>query len=136
MSSEQPDRREIIARYIDRAHTALHAAQVNLDNGLYETAVNRAYYAVFYASSALLLTRDISRSKHSGVLAAFRQQFVKTGEIEPEFSDSYGELLTERTASDYDLAFMADGSTARRHLDEARRFVERIERRLKETGHL
>ena len=132
MSSEQPDRREIIARYIDRAH----AAQVNLDNGLYETAINRAYYAVFYASSALLLTRDISRSKHSGVLAAFRQQFVKTGKIEPEFSDSYGVLLTERTASDYDLAFMADESTARRHLDEARRFVERIERRLKETGHL
>jgi len=136
MNSEQPERRELVAQYIERAHIALRAAQINLDNGFYETVVNRAYYAVFYASSALLLTQNISRSKHSGVLAAFRQHFVRTGEIESEFSDSYGELLTERNASDYDIAFTVDESMARGHLAEAQRFVERIERRLKETGDL
>jgi len=40
------------------------------------TAVNRAYYAIFYAANALLCSRRLERSKHSGVLAAFRQHFV------------------------------------------------------------
>ncbi len=32
-------------------------------------AVNRAYYAIFYAALAILLTKDLGSSKHSGVLS-------------------------------------------------------------------
>lgn len=47
-----------------------------LDNGLYASAVNRAYYAVFYAANALLATKRLARSKNSGVMSAFREHFT------------------------------------------------------------
>ncbi|MBM3145440.1 MAG: HEPN domain-containing protein [Chloroflexi bacterium] len=51
-------------------------AQLMLDNGLYASAVNRAYYAVFYAANALLATKRLARSKNSGVMSAFREHFT------------------------------------------------------------
>ncbi len=53
--------------YLDRAHHDLQAAQSNLAQGFYGVAVTRSYYAMFYAASALLASKGISRSKHSGV---------------------------------------------------------------------
>lgn len=83
---------EIVARrgevelYMGQAAEMLKVAEHNLAQEFYSTAINRAYYAVFYAANALLSTRQLSKSKHSGVIAAFRQHFVKSGQIEPKYS--------------------------------------------------
>jgi len=69
---------ERIAWLMKRADRMLRTAYLALDDDDYASAVNRAYYAVFYAANAALTTRGIERSKHSGVLAEFRSQFVKT----------------------------------------------------------
>ena len=61
--------------YMDRTREMLDAAAHNVAGGFYGSGINRAYYAIFYSANALLLTRGISRSKHSGVIAAFRQYF-------------------------------------------------------------
>jgi uncharacterized protein (UPF0332 family) len=68
--------------YLDRAGQDLQAAQSNLDQGFYGVAVTRAYYAMFYSASGLLVSKGISRSRHSGVISAFGEYFVKTGLIE------------------------------------------------------
>jgi len=78
------------------AEQALNTAQITLSAGDFRAAVNRAYYAVFYAASAMLLTQGIERSKHSGVLSAFRKHFVRPGLIEAEYSSVYGEALVIR----------------------------------------
>lgn len=62
---------QAVLLYIDGAREALYTARFNLDNGFYGAAINRAYYSFFYAATALLLTLDLTRSKHSGVLAYF-----------------------------------------------------------------
>ncbi|MBU1599651.1 HEPN domain-containing protein [bacterium] len=36
-------------------------------------------YAIFSAARALLATKDLDSSKHSGVISLFNQHFVKTG---------------------------------------------------------
>jgi len=59
--------------YLDGAREALQSARYNLRWRYYGVAVNRAYYAFFYAARRFLLTMDITRSKHAGVLAAFRE---------------------------------------------------------------
>lgn len=118
--------RQRIERYLARAQQMLRTGQKVLEDGDYITAVNRAYYAVFYAANALLATQGLERSKHSGVIAAFRQHFVKTGLIEAEYSDFYGVLLEDRQRGDYDELEILDYEIARRDLDRARRFVERI----------
>jgi uncharacterized protein (UPF0332 family) len=79
----------------------------------------------------MLTTKGLERSKHSDVIAAFRQYFVKTGAIEPEFSRYYGAVMDERGAGDYNLEPL-DYESADRHLTNAALFLERIERALQE----
>ncbi|HIQ06047.1 MAG TPA: HEPN domain-containing protein, partial [Anaerolineae bacterium] len=117
------------------AQEALEGAQHNLDGGYFSIAANRAYYAFFYAASALLLTRDLTRSKHSGVLSAFRQHFVKPGLIEVEFSDAYGEAYDLRLIADYEIVGTADEAQAREVLHNAHRFVARVADYLAEVGY-
>ena len=63
----------------------LAVAERNLDDGFYASAVNRAYYyAIFYAANAMLSTQGLARSKHSRVISAFREHFVKPGLIKAE----------------------------------------------------
>lgn len=124
----------MIRLYMDAARDALAGAQYNLDGEFWSIAATRAYYACFYALSALLLTKDISRSKHSAVLAAFRQHFVKPGLIEAEFSDSVGRAFETRQVADYDMIGEIDESEASARLDDATRFVERVTRYLIQEG--
>jgi uncharacterized protein (UPF0332 family) len=59
------------------AREALDDAQFNLDGGRLRVASNRVYYAMFYAAVALLATRDLSSSRHAGVIALFYEHFVE-----------------------------------------------------------
>ena len=68
-----------IERYLNLATEDLAAAQDNLRLGHLRAAVSRAYYAMFYATTALLGSRGLWRSKHQGLIAAFGKYFVKSG---------------------------------------------------------
>jgi uncharacterized protein (UPF0332 family) len=121
--------------YLKRAHRAIKTGHLALEDEDYIAAVNRAYYAIFYAANAMLATKGLERSKHSGVIAAFRQHFVKTGQIEAEYSRLYGATMDDRHTGDYSLEEL-NYEKAQRDLEWAERFVERIEQALQETGIL
>lgn len=125
--------REKITKYLARARQALETGKLVLEHGDYIAAVNRAYYAIFYAANAMLATKGLERSKHSGVIAVFRQHFVKTGIIESEFSRFYGAAMDERNAADYSIVSV-DYESANRHLENAVQFLSRIERALEAAG--
>ena len=99
-------------------------------------AVNRAYYAFFYAASALLLTLELTRSKHSGVLAAFREQYVKPGLFPVEDSITYGEAFELRNISDYEILGNIDHDQAIVVIENANQFVDRCNAFLKERSLL
>jgi uncharacterized protein (UPF0332 family) len=112
----------------------LEVGALNLSEGFYGSAVNRAYYAIFYAANALLVTLGLARNRHSGVIAAFREHFVRTGSIEAEYSDIYGRVMENRHVSDYEIEILIEKQVAARAMDDAHRFVERIERYLTQEG--
>jgi len=122
-----------VNEYLKRAHRAIKTGHLALDDDDYISAVNRAYYAIFYAANALLTTKGLERSKHSGVIAAFREHFVKTGLIEAEYSDLYGTAMDDRHDGDYSLDYLSY-ETALRDLDWAERYVKRVELLLKKMG--
>jgi uncharacterized protein (UPF0332 family) len=128
--------RQEIRLYMEHAQEMLDVAALNLSEGYPDSAVNRAYYAIFYAANALLVTEGLSRSKHSGVVALFRERFVKTGLIESEYSRIYGRVMDDRHASDYEIEVPIEPQVAERDLAEARLFVERIEGHLRQEGWL
>ncbi len=135
METEQAAKDEVVL-YIERAREMLEVAAHNLADGFYGSAVNRAYYAIFYAANALLATLGLARSKHSGVIAAFRERFVKTGLIEAEYSKTYGRVMDDRETGDYDVEAAIEPERAKADLEDARRFVERIECYLRAGGWL
>jgi uncharacterized protein (UPF0332 family) len=125
---------EEIQLYLDRAHQDLEAAESNLHHGFYGVTVARAYYATFYATSALLASRRISRSKHSDVLSTFGKHFVRAGLMEPEFAKMLGHAFDSRLDSDYDLMFVADRTLAEDLYSDAQSLVQRAERHLRQQG--
>ena len=125
-----------IQLYMERARLDLQAVEANLQNGFYAVAVSRAYYAMFYAATALLKSIGIDRSKHSGIIAAFGQHFVKTSLIEIEFAKILTHAFNSRNDTDYDLMWMPDAELAQTEMKDAQRFVERVERYFQEKGEL
>lgn len=137
-----------VVLYIRHAHQMLEVAAHNLADGFYGSAVNRAYYTIFYTANApsewrflksdeaLLATKGLSRSKHSGVIAAFRQHFVKSGSIETKYGNIYGRVMDDRHTSDYDVGAAIEPDRASTDLQDARRFVHRVERYLQERNWL
>ena len=87
------EKKRIIEYWRKRARESLEDAKLLLENRRLHSAVNRIYYALFYQVSALLLDKDPSFAKHSGVLAAFNEEFVKTGRIDKELGKFYERSL-------------------------------------------
>jgi uncharacterized protein (UPF0332 family) len=81
------------------------------------------------------LTLDLTGSKHSGVLAVFREQFVKTNLFPVEDSRAYGEAFELRNVTDYEMLGQADETQTQAVIGKANRFLERCEAYLAELGY-
>ncbi len=122
-----------IQELLDKARRSLRAAERLLQDGDNDFAVSRAYYAMFYAAQALLLTQDVRRSKHSGVLTAFNEHFIRSGELPRRFFLMLRDGFEDRAEGDYGLATIS-GEQARAGIAAAREFLDEIERRLTRGG--
>lgn len=71
--TEHEARREAVRHWWTKANESLAAARRELAAGALAFAINRAYYALFYAVTALFLEQGREFSKHAGVRAAFNQ---------------------------------------------------------------
>jgi len=125
-----------IKHYLEVARNAARDSERNFNEGAYYTSFNRSYYAVFYAANAMLATSGLQRSKHSGVKSTFREKFIKTKLIEKQYSEDYEEVMKKREDSDYEVKFVPTEVEARDCLERAKRFVDRIEKYLKEKKFL
>ena len=78
--------RELADYRLERAKEMLHAAEDNMTIGQWKTALNRAYYAIFHAMRAVNILAGFDSSKHSGVIAYFTQNYLKTQKLDRELS--------------------------------------------------
>lgn len=80
----------------------MNEINLHLSHEFWNTAINRLYYACFYAVSALLLSRDIQARSHAGVRQMFGLHFIKTDLVDKELGKFYSDLFDKRQISDYD----------------------------------
>jgi len=93
---------QILVRYrLQQASESLGSAQMLFESGHFRDAVNRAYYAMFYATLALLVSRGKRASKHTGIISLFDIEFVKTGRLEKRCSEWLHRAFDLRQDSDY-----------------------------------
>jgi len=135
-AKQEPINKEAVASHINGARDALQSAQYGLDGDFYDVAINRAYYVFFYAATALLLSLDLTRNKHSGVLAAFRELLVKPGIFSTQDSHAYGRAFELRNTTDYETLGKVDPAQANATLQDARRSIEKCETYLNTKGYL
>ncbi|OGQ18037.1 MAG: hypothetical protein A2138_05245 [Deltaproteobacteria bacterium RBG_16_71_12] len=86
-----------------RADEALDEARQLRALGHLAAAANRAYFAVFYASLALLSSVGLEPKSHDGVRRLVNLHFVRAGKLPPETSRVLGQLEQLRNDADYDL---------------------------------
>lgn len=86
---------------LDRAYEAFEDAKLLAENDRWNTAINRLYYASFYAIIALLIKNGIETQTHDGVRTQFGLQFVKPGIIDKKFGKLFSKLFDYRLKGDY-----------------------------------
>ena len=98
----QKERQELVKYRITKARKTFKEVNLHVENKLWNTAVNRLYYACYYAVIALLLDEDIQAQAHSGVRQMFGLHFIKTGIIDKESGKFYTDIFDMRQTGDYD----------------------------------
>lgn len=91
---------ELLANWA-RGQESLQVAQELARQQHFDIAASRAYYAAFYAAVALLLSRQQSFGKHSGVVSAIHRDYVKTGLLSLDSGRALQKLFELRGIGDY-----------------------------------
>jgi uncharacterized protein (UPF0332 family) len=117
----------ILVQYrLDRALEALAEAGLLLDSGHANTAVNRLYYACFYAVSALLLSKGLTATSHSGLRTLFHQHLIRPGLLPLGQGPLYDRLFDQRQRSDYADLVHFGVHDVRTWYGEAQAFVDTV----------
>jgi len=111
---------------INKAEESLEAAKELFNKKFFDFSVSRAYYTMFYCVEALLLTKDLSFSKHSAVISFFGKEFIKTGIFPERFNEYINDAFRKRHKGDY---WIDTGLTEK----DSKIILKRAEEFLKET---
>ncbi len=134
MTEESFDKRQLIAYRIEQAQDTLEDAHLLFEGeGSLRSVLNRAYYAMFYSTVALLVTIEKGSSKHSGVIALFDLHFVKSGEFPITASKSIHKAFDLRQIGDYRELIQLQKQQVEEVLQSANQFVEDVEEYLKRS---
>jgi uncharacterized protein (UPF0332 family) len=119
-------RREIVELW-QRAQEALRATGTLLAAGFPDFAAARAYYAAFYAASALLLAEGKTFRSHRGVLALMHRDYVKPGRLPVDMGRMLSTLADLRSIGDYGGAAHVSHTEATMALSEAQQLLAAIQ---------
>ena len=125
------EREEEVTAYIERARKSLEAAKELRQTGYQDFAASRAYYAAFYAASALVVNNGLDSSKHSGVIAIIHRDFVRTGKLDKEHGKNLNWLFELRSVGDYGIVMHVTEDDCAQAIQIAEKFVQATESILK-----
>ncbi len=126
------NRRKLVQVLLEKSRKSLAAATLLSKDGFTEAAISRAYYAAFYLAQAALATKDISRNKHSGVIAAFGEHLTKKGFLPATLHKTFLDLFEKRITSDYSAEAVSSPDETKEALDAAGEFANAVEIYLRE----
>ena len=119
--------KELVRYRMEQAGDAVRAATALMERGLPRDSVNRSYYAMFYGVLALLATRGLGTSKHSGAISLFDREFVKSGHFSRDLSAWIHEAFNKRLQADYADMAQIGLDDAALLVREAADFVDAVE---------
>lgn len=127
----EQERFEMVSYRIDRAKQTLKEVDLHIENQLWATAINRLYYACFYAVSGLLLKNNIKVQSHTGTRQMFGLHFIKPDIVPKELGKFYSNIFNLRHTGDYDDFVEFDKEDVSINLKPANELIQMIEELVK-----
>ena len=116
---------------LEKAKEDLTTAIIDFKSGHFSASVNRSYYCIFHSMRAILALDGFDSKKHSGVIAYFRENYIKTKILDRVYSDIVGDAFEIRNNGDYVDFFIIHSEDAKEQLENARLFIDEVESYLK-----
>ena len=113
----------------------LSSAKILLENGKFKDSISRSYYAMFTAARALLATKHLDSSKHTGVVSLFNQHFVKEGIVTNDLGRTLMKGKDLRQDGDYKDFIETSMEEAQEQYNDAEKFIKEIEGTLARLGY-
>lgn len=132
---DEQSRLGLIHYRIERADETLEKVGILAERGHYNAAVNRLYYACFYATQALLLKHHITATTHAGVKSILGQHFISKGVIAIDHGKTFNILFEKRHSSDYEAFAYCDKALVDDLTPLAEAYVQKIKELLKKNSY-
>ena len=123
---DEQSRQALIQYRIERTDETMEEVRILADSGHYNAAVNRLYYACFYAVQALLLKHHIAANTHAGVKMMLGLHFISKGIISVEHGKTFNTLFEKRHSGDYEAFVYCDKALVDEFIPLAGAFIEKI----------
>lgn len=102
MSLSDEERVAVVSYRIEKAQNAIEEAEKVSAIGLWNIAANRLYYALFYASTAILIKKGLTAHTHAGAIAMISLHLVQQGLLSTEDIRLIRKLFSLRQEGDYE----------------------------------
>ncbi|KAA6317040.1 hypothetical protein EZS27_032744 [termite gut metagenome] len=120
----------LVSYRMQRAKETLKEADTLIKTAFYNAAVNRLYYACYYAIIALLLKNNILANTHTGVKQMFGMHFIMTSRMNNKYSKFYTQLFNARMSGDYDDFLWYDLEMLSELYPQAEEFINAVDSEL------
>lgn len=120
-----------IKEYLKSAEERIESAGILMEAGKYNDAISRIYYAFFDATTAALLSKNLTAKTHHGLIILFEDNFIKTNIIKPEFSKWLRRAKEAREEADYEVYKKFTAEDVGKGIKAAEEFIRNIEVLLK-----
>lgn len=130
---KEADRMNLSKYRLESAESTYRIARLCFENDGYKDAVNRSYYAVFYALRAVLAIEGVDFKRHKDVVAYFNQKYVATEIFPRELGKRIRRLKTLREDCDYDDFYIVSVEEVKNQLETAKTVICQVKKYLKDN---
>jgi len=120
-----------IQAHLKKALRRLKVAQTLHQQQEYEDAVSRAYYSIYHAAQAALLTEGVRATSHRGLANLFGLHLVEPGKLPKKLAKYLRNIRDDREEGDYEVYSSIDEETSQTAVREAEEFLHAIQEFLK-----
>ena len=131
---DEQSRWSLVRYRIERADETIIEARLLASEGHYNAAMNRLYYACFYAALALLVANGVATSSHAGVKTMLGLHFVSKDLLDKEHGKTFSRLFEIRHSGVYDDFVYCDKEMTDEYTPKAEAFITQIKELLKQDN--
>jgi uncharacterized protein (UPF0332 family) len=120
------DRKALIDYRMTQAYDTIELARFLAKSEKLVIAVNRIYYGMYYALTALALQKKFETSKHTQLIGWFNKEFVASKLLDIKYGKILRNAFQNRTKGDYDAFVEFNQAEVDLMLEEMQDFIKAI----------